>query len=81
MADRKHPLMTTQDSRRLRDAKIRALYNTKVDGKRVYSMDSVVAEMNRIGYGVSKKTVFLAVNNKKSKRSLEKRAIRRKLKK
>jgi hypothetical protein len=75
-----HPLMTEQERRRLRDAKIRSLYNTKVGGKRVYSMDDVVAEMKKIGYGVSKRTVFLAVNWKKSNKALEKRKIRRQLK-
>lgn len=73
--------MTVKERRRLRDAKIRSLYNTKVNGVRINSMDDVVVQMKKLGYGVSKRTVFLAVNQKKSKAALEKRRTRKKLNK
>lgn len=81
MTEEIHPLMTTKEKRRLRDAKIRSLYNTKVNGVRINSMDDVVVQMKKLGYGVSKRTVFLAVNQKKSKKALEKRRIRKNLNK
>lgn len=77
MTEIDHPFMTYKEKRRLRDAKIRSLYNTKVNGVRIHSMDDVVRMMKDLGYGVSKRTVFLAVNLKKSKKALEKRRIRK----
>lgn len=61
-----------------RNKKIKMFY------KLGYSMDEVCAEMNKLGYSVSKTTVFFAINGRSTKatdRQRKKRSIIRKLKK
>lgn len=58
----------------MRDRKIRALYYAQPKGSR--SMDSVVHEMKRLGYSVSKTTVFFAIKGR-SKKSATKAAVKK----
>jgi hypothetical protein len=58
----------------MRDRKIRALYRSLPKEQR--SMDQVVLEMRALGYGVSKTTVFFAINGR-SKKPVEKRKIKK----
>lgn len=61
----------------MRNKKIKEFY------KLGYSMDEVCVEMKKIGYSVSKTTVFFALNGrstKANKRRKKKRSIIRKLK-
>lgn len=51
----------------MRDRKIRALYNSQPKGSR--SMELVVKEMQRLGYSVSKTTVFFAIKGRSKKSS------------
>lgn len=43
-------------------------------------MDEVVLEMRRFGYGVSKTTVFFAINGRYSKKVATRRKLKRTLK-
>ena len=55
-----------KERNRIRDKKIRALY------KLGYSMDQIVIEFKRLGFGVSKSTVFYAIKGR-DKKSLTKK--------
>lgn len=62
---------------KMRNKKIKAFY------KIGYSMDEVCIEMKKLGYSVSKTTVFFALNGRSKKaneRRKKKRAIIKKLK-
>jgi hypothetical protein len=75
MADNyKDDIIPLKERKRIRDQKIRALYRI------LKSMDLVVLEMKKLGYGVSKTTVFFVVNGRSTKKSAEKRKIRKSLK-
>lgn len=68
-----HNIIPLKERRKIRDRKIRALYRLG------YSMDEICSEMRTLGQGVSKTTVFFAINGR-SKKSAEKRKVRRELK-
>lgn len=66
-----------KDRVKMRNKKIKAFY------KLGYSMDEVCVEMKKIGYAVSKTTVFFALNGRSKKandRRRNKRSIIKKLK-
>lgn len=72
----KFQTIPTKDRVKMRNNKIKAFY------KLGYSMDEVCVEMAKIGYAVSKTTVFFALNgrsNKANARRKNKRSIIKKL--
>lgn len=72
----KYQTIPVKDRVKLRNNKIKAFY------KLGYSMDEVCGEMKKIGYLVSKTTVFFALNgrsNKANARRKNKRSIIKKL--
>lgn len=66
----------SKERKTLRDKKIRALYQTGL-----YSMDDVVIEMGRLGHGVSKTTVFFAINGRWTKKAADRRRSKKRFKK
>lgn len=68
------PIIPRREKNRIRDKRIRGLYREGL------SMDEVVLEMRRFGYGVSKTTVFFAINGRYSKKVATRRKLKRTLK-
>lgn len=71
------PIIPIKKRRDARDRIIRTLYNK---GKGL-SMDEICVEMQRLGQGVSKTTVFFAINGRSTKKMNKKREDRKKVKK
>ncbi len=65
-------IIPARERKKLRDKKIRAFYRLG------YSMEEICSEMRKLGEGVSKTTVFFAINGR-SKKSEAKRRIRKAL--
>jgi hypothetical protein len=60
---------------RIRNRKIKALWRLHKN------LEAVVADINKLGYSVSRTTVFFAINGRVSKEAKKKRSIRKQLKK
>lgn len=62
-------IIPIKERKRIRDEKIRSLHAQH------YSQNEIVAEMSKLGMGVSKTTVFFAIKGRSKKKSGDKNNI------